>query len=726
VEPSVAATWVKRKEGAAERSEVTFMPEEPIKILAYLEEIQPAEASPGIYKMTMQGMQWWLGKQCEQFNASIPKAFIKNTAGTPARSKRVAESKHRIQKENMTDMQGDEDQTITRKELVEIAAFCMSFRPSPGYFEPTPLLFVQTHLALFFSHSLAARGEDIRGMTLGCLKMVLYPTVGPRGMLCLTGASRSGKTNRLNRLVRHSCFADICPLLCSLNALGFSMFYRWNVEHEPHPDWGDGPEAYATLFTTPLLRSPQDPRKPMPYETHRDLIARLLETFSVFTNKVTHFARGNAARLQDWNGVNISEIARFLHKEYNKDMNSSYASRMPPGVLCSAAGYDKDNIRAAGAPHLDAVSGIAGQDLDVCVDLAAPWIREEERKVAASRESVYETIAVGSNKARKESLHQKLLDKRLLMREASINAVREIFRVVLRCAAARARDGDNRIVAHDQPMYLRFHTHPVYQAFSCTNGPTPVFASDAWIRFSAAVAAAENMELEHVRPLDTPMGSATLVRTVRDALAPEFDGVRSQMASQTAMIQGLLSGMKEFTARKDSGLSDSLEFRAPPPPVPPAENLSKCAARKGASRQHFVEPAKGHEQMKEFGHIPDAKAMVEEYKRTAALEKNIKKKDTHGFKWRSYRGGDNAWYERGPIFRRITRFIEDQGEMAALQDLDDLIKTKGSRGASSAPDWAGIVSDLRAMPPEVELVAEKARKARENKEKRELKKRRIE
>jgi len=130
--------------------------------------------------------------------------------------------------------------------------------------------------------------------------------------------------------------------------------------------------------------------------------------------------------------------------------------------------------------------------------------------------------------------------------------------------------------------------------------------------------------------------------------------------------------------------------------------------------------------MKEFGHIPDAKAMVEEYKRTAALEKNIKKKDTHGFKWRSYRGGDNAWYERGPIFRRITRFIEDQGEMAALQDLDDLIKTKGSRGASSAPDWAGIVSDLRAMPPEVELVAEKARKARENKEKRELKKRRIE
>jgi len=61
------------------------MPEEPIKILTYLEEIQSAEATPGIYKMTMQGMQWWLGKQCEQFSASIPKAFIKNTAGTPAR-----------------------------------------------------------------------------------------------------------------------------------------------------------------------------------------------------------------------------------------------------------------------------------------------------------------------------------------------------------------------------------------------------------------------------------------------------------------------------------------------------------------------------------------------------------------------------------------------------------------------------------------------------------------
>ena len=59
---------------------------------------------------------------------------------------------------------------------------------------------------------------------------------------------------------------------CPINFLGLNMFYRWLVEHEQPPDWGDGPEAYVTLFLTPLLRSQTDPAKPMSYDAHNALM----------------------------------------------------------------------------------------------------------------------------------------------------------------------------------------------------------------------------------------------------------------------------------------------------------------------------------------------------------------------------------------------------------------------------------------------------------------------
>jgi hypothetical protein len=270
VAPAVAATWVRRKDGG-EPSDVVIMPEEPIAFLDYLE--KNPKASCGIYEMALRSMQWWLGLQCEQFNAGSPKGYISNTAGTRERTKRVKNTKHKTRRQNMTDMQADVDETITRSTWIKIAVFCMSFIHAPGYFEPAPLMFVLAFFALIYSHVLAARGEDIRGMSIGCLKTVLYPTIGQRGMLCLANVSGRGKTNRSGRHVRQGCLPDINPILCSWNALGLSLFYRWNVALEAPPDWGDGPDAYVTLFTTPLLRSPLDPAKPMSYSAHNDLIS---------------------------------------------------------------------------------------------------------------------------------------------------------------------------------------------------------------------------------------------------------------------------------------------------------------------------------------------------------------------------------------------------------------------------------------------------------------------
>jgi hypothetical protein len=129
--------------------------------------------------------------------------------------------------------------------------------------------------------------------------------------------------------------------------------------------------------------------------------------------------------------------------------------------------------------------------------------------------------------------------------------------------------------------------------------------------------------------------------------------------------------------------------------------------------------------MKEFGQIPNASAMLLEYMRTSALDKNRKVKGAIGYKWRSYRAAANAWYERGPIFRRIARLMDEAGEEAALQDLNNLATTKGSRGKSSAPDWEGIVKDLRQTPHEIELRNAKEKRAQENVENRQEKKRKV-
>jgi|AntAceMinimDraft_5_1070358.scaffolds.fasta_scaffold175506_1 hypothetical protein len=85
--------------------------------------------------------------------------------------------------------------------------------------------------------------------------------------------------------------------------------------------------------------------------------------------------------------------------------------------------------------------------------------------------------------------------------------------------------------------------------------------------------------------------------------------------------------------------------------------------------------------------------MVAEYLRTVALEVNNRTKGAHV--WRSYQGGSNAWWERQPIFRHLSRITAANGANAAFSDLEALVTAKGSRGISSAPDWEGIVRDLR-------------------------------
>ena len=577
-----AVTWVRQKQDG-ERGDVVMMTEEPVSFLTFLE--KDSATTAGVYEMALRAMQWWLGKQAQILGASVPKGYIANTPGTRERTKRVLEGKATLATTNMEDLQGDEDDTLSRKDLIKMSTFCMSFVVAVNYFEHTPLLFVLALFTVLYSHALAARGEDMRYMSIGCLKMVLYPTIGPNGMYVLTTVSRKSKCNRSGRFDRQGSLPNMNPLLCAWSALFLNLAFRWIVAHETHPNWGDPEEALMTLFTTPLLRSTADPTKPMSYDTQHELTAGLLDYLVIFTRRVTHFFRGSQARSQDQAGIDPKQVEKMLSKDYTAN-GKSYSTSIPTGPLLHAGGYDIKNPRRAGAPHLSAASGMSNSDLEKCVDIIFPWLSVEHDKVQAAKARVMADVAasraVSRNQSKKpKSMAVSLVGQRLMMREASLSAVRELTRVGLRCAGARERDAAGMIDAGAQPMYLKFARHPVYQALTNPTGPTPVFASPEWARFEAALRAAEDIEITLERPPET--GSEQWTDGVKALLHPELDRLGVQLASLHSKVDALSA--QSGSAAGATAAAGCPSTRAEEPPQPAAAPKAKASRQNNLQRR---------------------------------------------------------------------------------------------------------------------------------------------
>ncbi len=70
----------------------------------------------------------------------------------------------------MVDLQSDQDDTLTRGQWITMFTFLLSFQHAPG-FTHSPFMFVMCLLCAALATALACRGEDIRGMPVGCLKV---------------------------------------------------------------------------------------------------------------------------------------------------------------------------------------------------------------------------------------------------------------------------------------------------------------------------------------------------------------------------------------------------------------------------------------------------------------------------------------------------------------------------------------------------------------------------
>jgi hypothetical protein len=156
----------------------------------------------------------------------------------------------------------------------------------------------------------------------------------------------------------------------------------------------------------------------------------------------------------------------------------------------------------------------------------------------------------GKQSKKHKSMAVSLVEARLMMREASLNAVRELARVGLRCAGARERDGAGQIDAGAQPMYKKFGRHPVYQALSNPSGPTPVFSSPEWARLVAALRVAEDIEIGLERPPET--GSVQWTDGLKEVLHPELDRLGAQLASLHSKMDALSAQFDAHSAPSES------------------------------------------------------------------------------------------------------------------------------------------------------------------------------
>lgn len=708
LDPTVALTWV-----TGTGNDVKINDEYMIRFLSHLFEChEDGEIGQSIYDDALKAIQWFLNMQLELSKASRRPGHVRNMAGVATMTEKVKTSRSTSARIDMEDLQSDQDETLTMAVWNQIAAFLLACVVVSGFNE-TPMMFFMTGIAMLVGRALAARGEDLRGIVLGGLAVQFYEGIGPKGTRVLTIVSREGKLNRSGRRTRNGIMAHRNPRLCALNFIGLSLIFRWCcLTTDPMPSWKDG--EYASLFT-PIFRSPSSGKVPMNYDKHNSIVAGILAYFGVVAAMVTHFMRGDSARFLENHQVNSESVKRHMNR-VNEAHANSYATGVQVEAVATLAGYNANNLQAASAPHLRANEG-----LDQAVNLVLPSLSEAESDVAGG-------IELANNN------QQTMKQNRLFMRKASVQAVRFLIGVAIQCALARPRTGDGLIDFDSEPMHQLYQKNPVYQYLTSIG----FFRNPVILALAARIREEEEREqpmqpgggLGQAGDDAAGSGADTSPTTARVAqfLRPELERnanfcatVLSQLGELKVLFASARvpspSGQSESSSPNSNSSSSSSSSStaamatatnsggALPPPLPgPRPDEAPVS---GMSRAHYANPAEGHAVMEDLGQHKSAQSLFNEWKKV---------KDRCP-KSRSYKGGSDKYYKRGPMFRLFEREMAKGGgsEATAVAALHSVVVQAGSRGRSSAPDWKKVKSILDEIPEERELKKKRKDRAEDNK-----------
>lgn len=220
------------------------------------------------------------------------------------------------------------DGYTTTEQIAKVARFFWENDRDPGTSMRNLLAFLLSHYALM-------RGESARRMELPDLHSIQLENEGYTSCRALVMVMRQGKTNQVGRIEVGACLRNKSAQICPHGLLGFYLFWRWQVEGEPFPDF----KSSETWYPVKLLKTGKDPTKEMSYKVHRDAIASALQHIGLRSRAKTHVGRGSGARMADLGGASEAQIRR-LGRWNNQAMEKCYLTSLPREAMRTLAGFE--------------------------------------------------------------------------------------------------------------------------------------------------------------------------------------------------------------------------------------------------------------------------------------------------------------------------------------------------------------------------------------------------
>ncbi|EED16701.1 short-chain dehydrogenase, putative [Talaromyces stipitatus ATCC 10500] len=192
--------------------------------------------------------------------------------------------------------------------------------------------YLRTTVDFLFGHNMLLRGEDRRHLELADL-FTLRMDEGPTPCWPMILMKLNGKTNQFGRLEYMGVVRHKDPLLCTICHTAFYLFHRWEIMHEPVPQFYQRQQWYKFV-----LFKGSDSEHSFSYETQLKWINQVFQSIGLNSKKKTHSGRSSGARHAELQGVDENSIRRAGH--WNQDsMSNCYLSELPRPFIRTLAGF---------------------------------------------------------------------------------------------------------------------------------------------------------------------------------------------------------------------------------------------------------------------------------------------------------------------------------------------------------------------------------------------------
>jgi hypothetical protein len=655
------------------------------KVLVFMEEqVTAGTTSAANYKKMVKSLSWFQNKQRNAGGMSSVKEAIVALPGVRENTSMMRKRAATSDRENHVDLQiGFTDALTTEeKEGLGLLGLMHTALPSP-LGNATVDYDVKNLLAT------GGRGEDVRNSRktdLGTTRVTGLGGASSGGTMAITTVINDGKTiGTSGQKLRRVIPPHQNPAQDTAASMGCMLTTRHSVLQEPVTL----PTELVKSFMTRMSRSPTSSTASADYQTQlaqvKALLRKAAERDGWSINKQhgigTHFMRHDSAQTMGNAGVDEEEVIRTLSQPQTP-LTQTYMTGPALNAIAVLAGFL--------SKELYFVSWLVDVPLETCF-LLAPWLKQELDALATLTEGV-----AGLTTAQ-------VKERRLVALEQSTNA-RELAISSFICAAA-ARPYKGGMIDKGSAI-IRDLCKSTNQALNL-----PFFESDQFRAVVANVQLAQNAEIEANEGLTIPSPIKdhyeSVIKPRDERMLRQGAEYKARQAENTALLVQILGMVGQQQQQQQQPVMPATGAVLAPAAAMAAaakEGGTPVEKKKGAPRSANVQPGKGHAHIREFRQFRDADSIYTAYNDGVNGCASYKSLEAAGKGWRRYNGGRQAWGN----FSVLGRFLDrEEGKgggtrESAIEALQEKADAAGKRGKSKAPNWKGVVDELRGCGEEKE------------------------